>query len=143
MKSPYALPIFISLSLVLGMIIGLETAFPIKPVLIGLILRLALTVAIFFRTKRLFFVDNGVAIAALIAFVMLGMTTVKLRDPQADPSHYLHRDLRSPVTLKLRIREVLKPNPYYQAYVARVERLNDANTSGKILLSLKIDSTVT
>lgn len=141
MRKPHALPVFITVSFISGILAG----FYWKPDLqllywiFGggfLIFLLA-----FFRAKRLFFQDNLFAVTTFIVFVTLGAINTQLHQPENIQNHYLHKEYSESALMKIKVLEVLKSSKYQHNYVAEVESWKDESTEGKILLSIQRDST--
>ncbi|GAA4289917.1 ComEC/Rec2 family competence protein [Aestuariibaculum suncheonense] len=76
--------------------------------------------------------------------ICIGILTVSLHDQSLFKNHYtkiLNTD--SVPTTTFRIREILKPNTYYNKYIVDILEIDDSIASGKTLLNISKDSTNT
>ena len=79
----------------------------------------------------------------LVVFTLtfaLGVLSVSLNNPTYQSHHYSHLSLKGKQLWVLKVREVLKSNPYSENYIAQVQFSKDKKTSGKILLSIARDT---
>ncbi|QIE59395.1 ComEC family competence protein [Rasiella rasia] len=74
-------------------------------------------------------------------FFGIGFANYTLRLPKYQPSHYTN-NLQKDTFLQLKIKEHLKPNSYYENYLAEVIFQNATKTTGLLLLHIEKDSTV-
>jgi competence protein ComEC len=65
---------------------------------------------------------------------------MSLWQPQNWSDHYSHYGINEGVTFKLKVREVLKSNAFADRYVALIKEVNGHKTSGKIILTIPIDT---
>lgn len=83
-------------------------------------------------------------IATYVCFLLIGYVNYQLRQPNAQPRHYSHvASLDTTALFTLKVTAILKPDRYNQKYIAEVTGYNNRHTSGKVLLSVKKDSTGT
>ncbi|ALJ05169.1 competence protein [Pseudalgibacter alginicilyticus] len=98
----------------------------------------------FLFAKKQFVKTIWFGIAAYLTMISIGILTETFHNEKNHPIHFTHQianetDLLKTVTFK--IREVLKPNNYYEKYVVTILNIDGKNTSGKSLLNIKKDST--
>ncbi|UII74698.1 ComEC family competence protein [Flagellimonas sp. HMM57] len=74
--------------------------------------------------------------------IALGVVIVTLAKSKDLRYHYSEQNIEKYNLWELKIVEKLKPNPYSQRYVAKVVSLENKRCSGKIILSLFVDSTM-
>ncbi len=79
-------------------------------------------------------------VTALTSFA-LGMFVVAMAIGTTLANHYSQHDYEKESLWHLKVREVLKPNPYSQRYITQVISLNEKKVVGKILLNFPTDST--
>ena len=70
----------------------------------------------------------------------LGIFIVTLAKSKDLPNHYSKQNIEQQNLWELKIEEKLKPNQYSQRYIAKVLSLENKRSSGKIILSLSVDS---
>lgn len=80
-------------------------------------------------------------LTTLLITISLGVLVVGLSLSNHLGNHYSHNNFTQNQLWQLNVREVLKPNPYTQRYVVVVEGLEHKKATGKLLLSLPVDST--
>ncbi|MDN3666051.1 ComEC/Rec2 family competence protein [Algibacter miyuki] len=83
---------------------------------------------------------------AFISMISVGILTTNIHNEKNFSKHFTHYVLDEKETLEtvtFRIREVLKPNRYYDKYVVDILQFEDKQTQGKSLLSIEKDSTKT
>lgn len=103
---------------------------------------LFLVLCIFFWIARKQFIQTiGFGMIALITTASLGMVIESFHEEKNHASHYNH--VEHTENIQFRIHEVLKSNSYYHRYVGKVLRVNDSVASGKILVHVRKDSTMT
>jgi len=132
-------PIKLTLFLVLGILIGDKFNFPLSYSLALTILSILKLGYLFTTSKNRKSVSFGVAM--IVATISMGILSINLWQPKNWSSHYSYQSKKEGTTLKLKIREVLKPNSYSERYVALVNEIDGKKASGKIILTAPIDST--
>ena len=75
--------------------------------------------------------------------VSLGIFVVAMGMGTSLENHYSQHDFEKESLWHLKVREVLKPNPYSLRYVAQVISLDNQELVGKVLLNIPVDSTHT
>ncbi len=88
-------------------------------------------------------IQPGILFGALAysTFFLLGYVNYKLRLPEFQPSHISHFIEKDSFQLvRVKIKEVLKPNNYRQNYIAEVRSVGNYPSTGNILVSVKKDS---
>ncbi|WP_249042396.1 ComEC/Rec2 family competence protein [Flagellimonas olearia] len=80
-------------------------------------------------------------LTTLLITTSLGMLVVSLSLSNNLGNHYSHNNFTLDQLWQLKVKEILKPNPYTQRYVVEAEGLEQKEATGKLLLSLPVDST--
>ncbi len=104
---------------------------------------LIVTGVAFFIAKRQFYKTIWFGLSSFFVMISFGIMVSTLHDQKNSNSHYTHvisEEKEADYLFTIRIRERLKPNLYYDKYIANVLQANSSQTSGKILLNLKKDS---
>lgn len=72
--------------------------------------------------------------------ILVGMLCVTIGQPKNNVSHYSNSDFDTPKIWSVKIREVLKSNTFSNRYIATVKEMNGIEKSGKIILTVPIDT---
>ncbi|HLU81205.1 MAG TPA: ComEC/Rec2 family competence protein, partial [Flavobacteriaceae bacterium] len=117
--------------------------FPISTLSLPILLALfGAVVLLWFWTKNKVFQTVYFGIATYLCFFAVGYFSYQIRLPKFQPQHYSHFiSENNPRFVQLKITENLKPNNYYQKYVATAHHIDGMPVSGKILLNISKDST--
>lgn len=75
-----------------------------------------------------------------LSIVLFGVFVVNLAQSKNLERHYSSTNLSEPKLWELKIREVLKPNPFSHSYIAKVKSVDGKSGEGKIVLRIRIDS---
>ncbi len=96
----------------------------------------------FIRTHFLLFQDRFFAGGAVLAFICLGYLAALNKQPQNNKQHYIHLIEKAPTqaSIAIKIGKQLKSSAFYHNYIAEINRLNTQVTEGKILFSVRKDS---
>lgn len=133
----------ITLSLILGIILGHYFNFPIRYTLpLTLIFILGLSILLLVEKGRLV-KSVGFGILTFLTFIGIGVLTYQLHDQREFKQHYTqHTDPTkdSIQTISFRIREVLKPGAYHEKYIVDILKINNQTLIGKALLNVNKDS---
>jgi competence protein ComEC len=130
--------------LIVGILIGhfFEVTIKVSVALSGAFLIVLL--ALFFIAKKQFIKTVWFGISAFLTMISIGILTVTLHNEKNHNNHYTHHistETDSLKTIIFRIREVLKPNNYYDKYVVDILEIDDQLVTGKSLLNIQKDST--
>lgn len=131
----------IALLVTLGVIVGYYTTFTSFTPFIILIICALLLIILWAITKNKIGFNYLLGILTFITFILLGYVNFKLRTPDFIPNHFVHfikKEANQQVHLK--IKEILKPNPFSYNYIASVFYVDTAKTRGNIVINLKKDS---
>ncbi|GGK20984.1 competence protein ComEC [Yeosuana aromativorans] len=134
----------LTICLIAGIIIGYLYAFPFENISYLLGLLLATLTITFFIARQQFVKTIWFGIMALVTTVSIGIWTVSIHNPKNFANHYSHfisKDSNTPETITFRVREVLKPNTYYDTYIVDVLKTDEHSVSGKSILNIPKDST--
>ncbi|HKL90321.1 MAG TPA: ComEC/Rec2 family competence protein, partial [Allomuricauda sp.] len=74
--------------------------------------------------------------------ICLGVFVVGISMNKSIPHHYSKLNLNKEKAWHLKVREVLKPNDFSHRYITQIIALDSDAASGKLLLSLSVDSTL-
>lgn len=134
---------FVSIKLTFFLVLGISIG---RYFNLPLILALALTGSFLVVLALLFFTNkdrNSISFGAVMALttISIGMLSISLWQPKNWSAHYSHYEFNDGGTFKLKIRELLKSNAFADRYVALIKDINGQKTSGKIILTIPIDST--
>jgi competence protein ComEC len=100
---------------------------------------LFLLVVIYFIVKNQLKKTIWFGIVAAFTTIFIGILVVNLHNQKLYKNHYTNKaDIEA--TVLFRIREVLKPNAYYDKYIVDVLKIDDTQVSGKLLLNVQKDS---
>lgn len=126
--------------LILGIVVGFYFPMDLN-VSLGLVLGLIflLTVLYFFQKNQL---NQTIwfGIVAIITTFFLGILVVNTHNQKLFKNHYSHHiSVKKDTTITIRIREILKPNVYYDKYIVDVLKIGDTKVSGKLLLNVQKD----
>ncbi|SFB66470.1 competence protein ComEC [Flagellimonas taeanensis] len=134
---------FVSIKLTLWVILGIVIGFyaDVAP-LVPLACLVLLLPVLFWTGKRQ--PREGVPyfeLATMATSLCLGIFVVGMATSNGMPRHYSGQELAKENLWHLKVREVLKPNPYTQRYIAQVNSVGDNKKQGYMLLVLPSDST--
>ena len=139
MKLLAFIPIRLTLLLILGIVLGDFFDFSPFPLLVcTLSLFGLLTLYFVFSHKR---TDFLFGLIAGLTTVALGTFCYAQAQPIHQDHHFSHINTNKTNLWNVKIMEVLKPNRYSDRYIAAVQRLNSETVSGKLLLSVPVDTT--
>ena len=138
MKLLAFIPIRLTLLLILGIVFGAFFDFSPFPLLVcTLSLFGLLTLYFVFSHKR---TDFLFGLIAGLTTVALGAFCYAQAQPIHQDHHFSHINTNKTNLWNVKIMEVLKPNRYSDRYIAAVQRLNSETVSGKLLLSVPVDT---
>ncbi|MFD0977659.1 ComEC/Rec2 family competence protein [Salinimicrobium gaetbulicola] len=135
----------LSLVLLLGVIAGFFLNLSAEISVFIILISIVLFIGGFLRARELLFKDVFFGATTYLLFFSIGIFTATIHLPENQNGHYINqisseKSSQAPA-LKIKIREVLKPDLYNAKYIATVESVNSAPTHGKILVLLPKDST--
>ncbi len=133
----------LSLSLILGIILGFYFELPAEKLWPWGAVLLILFLISYFRSKKLFLQDGLFGASVFAFFIFLGIFAVSLRLPQNEPTHYSNHPYgnnEQQTILVGEVVEILKPGVFQDKYIIRAGELNGELVTGKILLNISRDS---
>lgn len=139
MRAAYHIPVFITISFIIGVSLGFFIEWQPLMYWIGGGLTL-LFITAFIREKFLFRQDWGFGITAFLVLVFFGFLVNTIHQPVHNSHHYIQRDLQDKASLHLKVLQKLKSNAFYDNYLAKIEAYDKNPSNGKILLSIENDS---
>jgi competence protein ComEC len=134
---PIKLTLFLVLGILFGHFIPVSIYLPFSIVLF-LLFSLGL---IFVKEKSTHSITFGV-LAVLLTFT-IGFLAITIANPKNKSSDYSKFSLPETQELHLKITEVLKTNDFSNRYIAEITSLNGYKTSGNVLLTITLDSSLT
>ncbi|WP_341214615.1 ComEC/Rec2 family competence protein [uncultured Wocania sp.] len=131
--------------LIIGIILSYLHPIPIH---LNLYITVALLVILFIFlliARKQFIKTIWFGVLAYILMIFIGVLTTSFHNQKNFSNHYsklvsLEKDTAETITF--RIREVLKPGNYYDKYIIDVLKINDETVSGKSLLNIQKDSSL-
>ncbi|MGV8946187.1 MAG: ComEC/Rec2 family competence protein [Lutibacter sp.] len=138
------IPAQLTFFLIVGILIG--NRFSISPNQLVLAfggLMLVFT-AVYFYSNRQFQTPFLFPILVFLISFFVGLGTITFKNQLNNKNHYsreLQFSTNKPVSALISIRNILKPTTYYDKYEAEVFQLNGNKSIGKILVSIRKDST--
>tara|TARA_E500000318_G_scaffold108383_1_gene119150 strand:+ start:106 stop:2103 length:1998 start_codon:yes stop_codon:yes gene_type:complete len=130
----------LTLCVILGIVIGFyfDTA-PLLP-LIAMLVLLPVVYLVSKKQQRKGFPYFEVLTTFIT--ICLGVFVVAISMNISMPNHYTKQDLNQEKVWRLKVNEVLKPNTYSHRYITQIIATDGDVTSGKLLFSLSVDSTL-
>ncbi|QHI37006.1 hypothetical protein IMCC3317_23770 [Kordia antarctica] len=128
----------LTISIIIGILIGyyFEISWATSCLIFG---GFFIMLTIFFWIARKQFLQTiGFGLIALFTTVSLGIVIENFHEEKNHETHY--STITAIENVQIRIREVLKSNTYYNRYVAEILKINNKETSGKILLHIQKDN---
>ena len=133
------IPIKLTIILVIGILIG-------RFFDLSILFSLLLTTVFLIATGMLFLKKQKRTNSYLfgtfagVTTLCIGMLSFSLAQPKNHPDHYSNQSVDGVHSYHIKVREVLKPNPFSDRYIASVMALDSIEVSGKLLLTVKTDS---
>ena len=135
------LPLHFTVFLILGIFLGTVINFSINLIFTTIIVSLLLLAYYYFRSKLSYKAPLLFVLITVFLFVNIGILSIITKDPKYQRAHYINFFYSNNKSV-LKIITLLKPSRIYNRYEADVIQLNGKNTSGKVLVYIKKDSTV-
>lgn len=134
----------LTICLIAGIITGYFYAIPFESTsyILGFLL-IILSIS-FFIARQQFVKTIWFGILAFMTTISIGLWSVSIHNPKNHTNHYSHfisteRDTLRTITF--RVREVLKPNTYYNTYIVDILKTDKHDVSGKSILNIPKDTT--
>ncbi|MEX0290919.1 MAG: ComEC/Rec2 family competence protein [Flavobacteriaceae bacterium] len=132
------IPIKLTLLLILGILIGVKFHIEVPETLIFCGVSLALLGILFSKSTHR--INAFFGWVAAILTISIGILTVVINHPRSDAHHYVHHRPEKEALWHLKIIDVLKPSAYSHRYFAEINYRNHFLSSGKVLLTHKIEA---
>lgn len=139
----------ICLSFIGGTVIGFYLNLPLWIIAVSSVVLFLFLVFEFFKLKKAWISTPLFGATAFFLFILLGILNVELHLPKNQQHHYVHQNTSSSgVLAQVKIVEELKPDLFYNKYIATVEAVNQKRSAGKVIIlepkelnkdSIKID----
>ncbi|QCX40839.1 ComEC family competence protein [Aureibaculum algae] len=133
---PAQLVFFLIIGIVLGFYIQLSL-FLISAFLVFSILLLLITYLLSKKKENQY---HYFTFCTYAVFILIGFASVTFKNPNVNEKNYLNHLSDNSNETELIIVDILKPNAYYDSYIAKVVSINGAQSVGKIKLNILIDS---
>lgn len=134
----------LTICLITGIIIGYFYPIPFGSTSYILGFLLAILTLSFFIARQQFVKTIWFGIMAFLCTIAIGIWSVSIHNPKNFANHYSHfisNETDALKTITFRVREVLKPNTYYDTYIVDVLKTGRHAVSGKSILNIPKDST--
>ena len=131
---PIKLTLVVILGIVAGNYLNLDVRFP----LFACIILLVLLGFLRFKDKKKESLSFGYL--AILTTFCIGLFAAGLSQPKNQTNHYLNTDFSGNHIWHIKISEALKPSPYSERYIGKVQALDQNYAEGKVLLSFSNDS---
>lgn len=134
----------LTICLVIGILIGYFFEWTITWTWIIVVLLLIGLFKAYSIAKKQFTKTVWFGLLAFTSMIFIGILTVNIHNERNFPNHYTqyvsNNDSLNVITF--RIREVLKPNNYYDKYIIDILKVDDIRVSGKSIINIQKDSTL-
>lgn len=140
MRKPHSIPVFVLISIIVGTLLGFHFEVSISLLLSVFLACFLLCVFAFWKANRMLFQNLLFGISTFLFILLFGMLNVSLHQPKNQENHYIHHLSEEKMNFEVQIVDVLKPNLFYDNYVAEIHFLDQNPVKGKILLSISNDS---
>lgn len=140
MKPFQFISVRLSICLIAGIVLARFFDLPLFPVMILSLIGIIVVGVLLIKSGRKSILFGVISATTTLC---IGMLSFCLSLPKNNHNHYSHQKTNNAVIWKLKIDEVLKPNSFSDRYVAKVVSIRNQKASGKILLSLFMDSIAT
>ena len=126
---------------IIGIIIGFYLKF--NPLVVSLFLLLSLLLLailhVLFRNKTI--QKHHFTLSTFLVFILIGIVSITFKNSNSKNNYYTKHISDAKNKTVLVIDDVLKPNNYYNNYIAHVYSVNNKSVEGKIKLNILKDST--
>ncbi|WP_074409536.1 MULTISPECIES: ComEC/Rec2 family competence protein [Aquimarina] len=137
--------IVITISTLLGILIGYHLTIVPKIVVLSFSISICILGVSWKRSKRMFSKGHSFVIITAIVFIIFGIALVKIHNPKNYSNHYSnHINLKEQpydIGIQFYIKERLKPSSYYNKYIVSTKFVDGKVVHGKIVLQVTKDST--
>jgi competence protein ComEC len=124
---------------VLGILLASVFDFPNTLLSITIVSLLAILFIFYWIAKNQFAKSIWFGFTALLVTILMGVLTTNLHNEKSFSNHYtkfISEKNNNQNSITFRIREVLKPNAYFNKYVIDILNINGEQVSGKSLLNI-------
>lgn len=136
--------IVITISTLLGILIGYHLTIVPKIVVLTFLISICILGVSWKQSKKIFSKGYSFVIIMVVVFIIFGIALVKIHNPKNYSSHYSnHIDPKAQpydIGIQFYIKERLKPSFYYNKYIVSTKFVDDKAAHGKILLQVARDS---
>ncbi|MEO0528849.1 MAG: ComEC/Rec2 family competence protein, partial [Bacteroidota bacterium] len=128
-------PIKLTAFLIGGILIGRQTDFDPYVALSFVVFPLLVLGFLFIKQKNSDSLLFGICMG--LTTLSLGILIFTLSQPKNHKDHYKHTDFAGQHVWHIKVREVLKSNPYSDRYEVNIQGLDSLKASGKLLLTIE------
>ncbi len=137
--------VLITLSTILGIILGYFFLFDRKVVLIVFSIFTLILSINWFQSKKIFAKTLSFTVCTILFFMVFGITLMHIHNPKNNSNYYTNQIdpeslLKDKKGIQFWIRERLKPTSYYDKYIVSVELIGTKLVIGKLLLQIPKDT---
>ncbi|UKM66207.2 ComEC family competence protein [Flavobacteriaceae bacterium GSB9] len=136
----------LTLCLILGVVIGHFADVSVQSALMAATLLLSILGLFYVLGRNRFKKTIWFGVFTFCTMVAIGVLTTSLHNQKHFKDHYSHQissKTNEANIITFRVREVIKPNSFYNKYVVDILKVNDQKASGKCLLNIANDSLTT
>ncbi len=130
--------IVITISTILGILLGSSLEIKVSTTLIGLFSSICALFIIWKMVDKPFSKTYIFTVAAIISFILFGLTLTKVHHPKNYPNHYTHfiphKNAENSIGIQFSIKERLKPTSFYNVYIASIKRIHNKKAKGLLLI---------
>ncbi|MGK0253674.1 MAG: competence protein ComEC [Mariniflexile sp.] len=129
--------------LILGILVGYLFKTPLALIFFATAISLISLFVFYIVAKKSFFKTIWFGVFCFITVILIGILVTNLHNEKNNPKHYTHqisKEKDSIKTITFRIREILKPDDYYEKYVVDLFEVDNTKVIGKSLLNIQRDS---
>ena len=127
--------------LIIGIIIRYYFPVDFTVSLVAVIGSMVLLIGVYFIVKNQFKKTIWFGLVTAFTTIFIGIFVVNIHNQKLFKNHYSNQiHIEKETTVLFRIREILKPNAYYDKYIVDVLKVDGVEVSGKLLLNIRKDS---
>ncbi|WP_106791892.1 ComEC/Rec2 family competence protein [Aquimarina sp. Aq78] len=136
--------IVITISTLLGILIGYHLTIVPKIVILTFLISICILGVSWKQSKKMFNKGYSFVVIMIIVFIIFGIALVKIHNPKNYSNHYSNhidpKGLPYDIGVQFHIKERLKPSSYYNKYIVSTKFIDGKVAHGKILLQVARDS---
>ena len=134
------IPFHMCIMLILGILTGFFFDISLRLVFSVLAITVCILCYMYSLSKNRIKPSNLFAFSSFLTFYIIGILSITIQNGRYQKNHYVKFSNLENVNTTLKIREILKSSHYYDKYLAEVITIENSNTNGSVLLSIRKDS---